>query len=444
MFRINNWLFWISLILFQPLFAHASDLEYRDFNLDNGLRVILVRENKAAIIVSQMWYRVGASDETSGKTGLAHMLEHMMFQGTQDLAPAEFSHIVSRNGGEDNASTAQDYTNYFIKLASDRLDLGLRLEADRMNNLLLNQEEFVSENKVVQEERRTRTDSNPTSRFMEQYTSLIYQNHPYSQPIIGWMDDIKAHTLEDLKSWYKRFYAPNNAILVLVGDLDFEKTTQLIHTYFGPIASQPKIQRTPLPKWKPRKSGQQRFEVSDKAVKLSHWYGKYPVPTLSTSTPKKVFALEVMATLLGATGSSRLYENLVVNQKVAVSASAGYGGYSRGWESFTLSAIPTPGTSLKTLETAVLKQVTQLTEGTISERELQRAKNGLIAGHVFAQDSIYHLAWSIGRLSSNGVDWRMDLMDYPKHVSEITIADVQRVAKEYLAPERLTIGILKP
>lgn len=455
---------WLALLLVWPCAAHA--LEYQDFRLENGLRVILVKENKAPVVISQVWYRVGSVDEKEGKTGLAHMLEHMMFQGTKDVPTGEFNRIVGQNGGENNASTAHDYTNYYIKFSSDRLDLALRLEADRMVHLDLREATFQSENRVVQEERRTRTDSDPDSRFLEGYNRWAYAlkkgyNHPYGRPIIGWMSDIQKLTLSDLQDWYHTHYAPNHAVLIIVGDLVLEDAAQKVRHHFagltavaaptGPSNDQRRATLPPFPP--PEREESSRLEITDTSATLPLWYAGYPVPTLSTAGKEDVFALDVLATILGSGSSSRLYKKLIVEEKLAVSASASYGGYKRGWEFFSLYAIPKPDTdkttpikptALAAIEQAMLGEVTRLRQEQVDSRTLQRAKNSMIAAHIFSRDSIHHLASEIGLLSANDWDWLSIIEGYPQRIQAVTAQEVQKVAERYLRPERLIIGVLKP
>lgn len=461
----------VAILLCQPL--EAAGLDYRDFTLENGLRVILVRESKAPVILSQVWYRVGAVDEVDGKTGLAHLLEHMMFQGTQEIPAGAFTRIVGRNGGEDNASTAHDYTNYYIKLASDRLALALRLEADRMRHLHLRQEALQSENQVVQEERRTRTDANPNSRFFEKFRLAAYTDktgrlHPYGRPVIGWMRDVQTLTLKDLQDWYQRHYAPNNAILVLVGDLDLAVATQQVRHHFSGLPALPDLfhttdgQRPKLPDFaRHHEMSERRIEIIDEQATLPLWYAGYPVPTLATTGQEDVFALDVLATILGGGSSSRLYRKLVVEETVAISAYASYGGYGRSWELFTLAAVPkrahptdpanTPAenrtanrAALTTVEQAMQAEVARLAKEPVDERTLERAKNSMIAHHVFGRDSLHKLAADIGLLTTNGMDWRAIVEGYPQKIRSVTAADVQRVAARYLQPKRMIVGVLLP
>ncbi|MBF0583721.1 MAG: insulinase family protein [Magnetococcales bacterium] len=477
----------LALLVFWPLLAEG--LEQQDFTLDNGLRVILVREAKAPVLIAQVWYRVGSVDESEGKSGLSHMLEHMMFQGTPAVPAGKFHHLVGENGGEDNASTTYDATNYYIKLAADRAELALRLEADRMRHLSLEEGAFRSENLVVQEERRSRTDADPTSRFMEQFRARIYGSHPYGRPVIGWMADIQQLTIEDLRAWYHRYYAPNNAILVLVGDMELATMAERVRHHFGDIPPLADLSPpAPLPPFQPPIANldaakgvapvaAERFEVTDKAVTLPLWHGSYPVPTLLTAGKEDVYALDLLSTILGGGSSSRLYKRLILEEGLAVSASASYGGYSRSWELFSISALPksfqaapafaaapegspvspspahppeehpvavTGKEALPRIEQIILQEVARLAREPVQERELQRAKNSMIAQHIFSRDSIHEMAAEIGYLSANGLDWLSLIENYPADIAAVRAEDVQRAAARYLRPERLTVGVLQP
>ena len=421
----------------------AAALEYREQTLDNGLQVILVRESKAPVVVSQLWYRVGASDEVDGRTGLAHMLEHMMFQGTRTLAPKEFSRIIARNGGDDNAFTSLDYTTYHTKVAADRLELALRLEAERMHGLLLRESEFTSENLVVREERRTRTDANPSSRFRERYRALAYGDHPYGRPVIGWMADIEGLTLADLEAWYRRYYAPNNAILVVVGDVDFARTLDWVQTYFGPLPAQPGLERAPLPELTVADTPR-RIEVSDQGATLATWMAGYPAPGVTTAGAADRFALEVLAKILGGGASSRLYRRLVVERRLAVSAAAGYDSTSRGPPLFALSAVPNEGVAIAALERAMFDEAARMAIIPVSERELEMAKNSLIAAHVYAQDSVEYISSTIGQMTIADGDWRTQVLSYPERIRAVSAGEVQKMAARYLREESVVVGVLTP
>ncbi|WP_130472018.1 M16 family metallopeptidase [Candidatus Magnetaquicoccus inordinatus] len=435
----------------KPAFA----LEHQDFTLDNGLRVILVREAKAPIMISKICYRVGSIDEQPGKTGLSHMLEHMMFQGTPAIPAGEFHRRIAQQGGEDNASTSHDATCYYIKLAADRAALAVQLEADRLRHLSLHEAAFHSENQVVQEERRTRTDGDPNARFLEQFHSKAYAGHPYGRPIIGWMPEIQQLTIQDLRAWWQRYYVPNNAVLVMVGDLDLSAMAEQIRLAFADIPKQaepPPPILPPLPEQVA--ADNRRVQVQDSSVTLPLWYGGYPVPTWSDDNAQEVLALELLATILGGGSSSRLYQRLVLQEALAVSTSAHYAGYARSWELFTLAATPnaesnkpeisSPGAALPHMERIILEEVARLAQEPVSERELQRAKNSMIAQHIYSHDSIHELASTIGMLSSSGIAWRTLIEEYPQRLSAVQASDLQRVAARYLRADRLTIGVLQP
>ncbi|MBF0382494.1 MAG: insulinase family protein [Magnetococcales bacterium] len=438
--KYDRLLLCLSIIFFS---SNVFALESKSFTLENGLQTVLVREPKAPVVVTQVWYRIGAVDELDGKTGLAHMLEHMMFQGTKKLAPSEFSKIVSRNGGNDNASTAHDYTNYWIKLSSDRLELALELEADRMQNLRLQESEFKSENLVVQEERRSRVENRPTARFFEKFRKTAYGDHPYSRPVIGLMDDVKGHTLADLQNWYKSHYAPDKAVLVVVGDIEFEHTEKLVEKHFSALKHSQSSKRKPLPAL-PVRQEPIRFDMQDDRATLPHYYAGFFVPTFMMDDVDEAFALELLSAILGGDSSSRIYRKLVVEDKLAISAGSGYSGLSMGGEMFSLSAVPGNGVEFEQLEKALFAQVDKIINQPISERELQRAKNSLITSHLFAQDSIDRIAWLIGRLSSNNSDWKLLVEEYPKRVQKVTSQQIKKVAARYLQINRAAIGTLHP
>ncbi|MBF0185801.1 MAG: insulinase family protein [Magnetococcales bacterium] len=433
----------------------AAALQAEDFTLDNGMRVILVREAKAPILISEVWYRVGAIDEPAGKGGISHMLEHMMFQGTPAIPAGEFHRRIAQQGGEDNAFTSQDDTCYYIKLAADRGSLALQLEADRMQHLSLQEASFRSENQVVQEERRSRTDADPNARFMERFRAAAFAGHPYGRPIIGSMPEIQQLTTEDLRDWHRRYYAPNNAILVMAGDLDPAQMAQQVKQAFAAIPAQPAPPRPQLPALPESfPEGSRRLEQIDASVTVPLWYGGYPVDSYATGAQKDILALELLATILGGGSNSRLYQRLVRQEGIAVATTAHYGGSARSWELFTLSAtpktesntpeIPAASAALPHMERMILEEVQRLRQQPVSERELQRAKNSMLAHHVYAHDSIHELASAIGQLSSNGLSWSELIESYPERLEAIQASDLQRVAERYLRADRLTIGVLRP
>ncbi|MBF0422095.1 MAG: insulinase family protein [Magnetococcales bacterium] len=424
--------------------GEAWGLEAEDWRLDNGLRVILVHEAKAPVVVTEVWYRVGGIDERAGKTGLSHMLEHMMFRGTQEVPAGEYSRIIARHGGEDNASTSWDYTSYWSKLSSDHLDLALRLEADRMHNLIIDPGKFHSENLVVREERRTRYDSNPQGRFFEKFKTFFFQDHPYGRPVIGWMSDILGYTVKDLETWYRTWYTPDNAILVVVGDVDFNQAKKMIQTYFAPITSGTRKVAARLPEMQ-QVTGGRRLLEQDKGAMGPVLHLAWPAPSLTFGHPEDVYSMNVLTTILGGSGSSRLYRRVVMEQQLAVSVEAQFGGgYSLGLDTLEISSEPRDGIALAKLEMALLNDVDSLGNTLVADEELQRAKNGLLAEWIYSKDSVDHLAALIGHLSVNGLDWRQFVEHYPTRIQDVTATQIRDIARRYLAKDKAVIGILTP
>ncbi|MBF0620583.1 MAG: insulinase family protein [Magnetococcales bacterium] len=434
----------VNIAITQSVMAQGPT--YREFQLDNGMKAVIFQDAKAPVAVVHVWYQVGAVDEQEGKTGVAHMLEHMMFQGTRDVAPGQFSKMIARLGGSDNASTSLDYTNYHSEIAVKHLDLVLKLEADRMRNLVLTEKEFISENKVVREERRTRTDTSPRTRFREQFSRLVHPGHPYGRPVIGWMKDIENHRVEDLQAWYRRFYAPNNAIVVVAGDVDLDDAQARIQHHFGALKADPTVVARIVPaEVLPEK--QKRLEREDKDVKVASWQAVFLAPSLTgTESDRDVYALEVLSGVLSTGLTSRLQQNIVIRDKLALSAGAGYYGLARpkALGSFKIAATPRPEIELKILEAALFNELARFTTELVADQELQKIKNQLVADHIYGLDSIEQIAWSIGRLSVNDVRWQQEVIEYQSHIKAVTAEDLMRVAKKYLQPNRATVGILKP
>ncbi|MBF0153298.1 MAG: insulinase family protein [Magnetococcales bacterium] len=439
--------FWVFLglaTIFCSATLQAGDLDYRELTLDNGLQVILLREKRAPVVVVQVWYRVGSVDEEDGQTGLAHMLEHMMFQGTKTLAPEEFSRIVARNGGVDNASTSQDFTYYYIKLGSDHLDLALRMEADRMRNLVLQESKFSSENKVVREERRMRNEATSTARMGEKYQAAAYRVHPYGRPVIGWMADIRNHSVSAMREFYQRYYAPNNATLIVAGDIDFIAAEQRVRHHFSPLPANETLQRPQVPQ-EPVPTTARYLQVLDPEAKVPVWLAGFLVPTLAdTRVGNDPFALEVVATILGGGSSSRLYRRLVTQEKLAVSVHVEYSNLSRDPCLFDIHVTPGKEASLLRIEAIVREELERLGREPVMERELAKTRNSMIAEHVYERDSIQSQAWNMGRAVTSGVDWKGLLVHLPDRVRAVAAADVRRVTARYLSPERWFVGTLLP
>ena len=404
--------------------------------LENGFKMILLEDHKAPVAVVQVWYRVGSRNELPGTTGLSHMLEHMMFKGTEKHGPGEYSRIISLNGGDENAFTSADGTTYFAQLASDRIDIELELEADRMRNLILNEELFEPERQVVMEERRMRVDDQPISFLFETLNAHTFLEHPYRQPIIGWGSDIEGWTLADLQRQYDQYYQPNNAYLVAVGDFDAERLAKQITDLFGPIPRGPDAPPVRAHEQKPR--GPTTVTVRRQA-QLPFVAIKYRAPNLNHPDSS---ALEVLEVLLSAGKSSRLYRDLVEEKRLALGASAGYSLTSIDNRSFSLSAQAQSGVSAEQLEQALLAQVAAIQEQPPSKDELQRAKAQIESSFIFSQDSTFQRAMLLGTYELAG-GWRK-VDEYLPGIAQLTPEDVQRVAQTWLVEKNRTTGILQP
>jgi zinc protease len=431
-----------ALLLFAVSMAavHAAE-PVTEFQLDNGLKVLVREDHRAPVVVSMVWYRVGSSYEHDGITGISHVLEHMMFKGTENLEPGEFSEIVAANGGSENAFTSRDYTAYFQQIAADRLEIVMELEADRMRNLRLLPEEFGKEREVVKEERRLRTEDKPTGLFYERFNAVAFLTSPYRNPVIGWMDDLDALTLEDLEQWYERWYAPNNATLVIVGDVEPEEVERLARKHFGPL--QPSEIFPPKPRREIRQQGVHRLEMSLPAKSPVLMMG-YKVPVFGTAEePWEPYALEVLASILDGGESARLAQRLVRGSEVATSAGAGYSLYQRLDGLFLFDGIPANGRTIEELESAIRAEIDQLKESLVEDKELARIKAQVIADKVFDRDSTMSMAIQTGMLESIGLEWTL-MNEYLRAIEAVSPEQVRAVARKYLVDDRLTIGVLRP
>jgi len=410
--------------------------------LDNGMQVIVREDHRAPVVVSQVWYAVGSSYEYRGVTGISHLLEHMMFKGTKQYAPGEFSRIISRNGGEENAFTGRDYTAYFERLAADRLDLALELEADRMANLALADKEFISEREVVIEERRQRVADNPAGRLRERFHAVAHLGSPYAQPIIGWQPDLEAMSLADLQDWYQRYYSPNNATLVVAGDVQPKAVFDLARKHFGDM--EPRDLPKPPVGTGMSEPGARQIDVRDARARVPRVVMGYGVPSAATADDRSdVYALMMASAVLDGGDGARLNQELVRDQGIAARAGASYRSIARLDSQFSLQAAPQPQVSLKTLEEALSKQIERLQSEPVDEATLERARNQMLADHLFRMDSLFYQAMEIGRLETTGVGWEV-IKDYEAGLEAVTASDIQRVAKEYFTEQRLTVGRLQP
>lgn len=431
----------LLFILAMPITAFAN-ASIQAFTLDNGLKLIVQEDRRAPVVVSQVWYRAGSLDEVNGKTGVAHVLEHMMFKGTKKVPAGQFSRIIAAAGGKENAFTSTDYTCYFQQLEKSNLPLAFELEADRMANLQLTKEDFEKEIKVVMEERRWRTDDKAQSQVYEAFQGIVYRTHPYSRPVIGFMNDLENMTVEDTKEWYKHWYAPNNATVVVVGDVKAQEVYALAKQYFGKL--KPKTLPVRKPQVEPAQKGERRVIVKAPA-KLPYLLMGYHVPALiNPDADWEPYALEVLAGVLSGNSAARLNQNLVRDTQIAIDADAGYDLLSRGRQSlFSLDGTPSEGKTVAELETALLQQVEKIKQSGITSEELDRVKAGVIAADVYQRDSMFYQAMQLGTIETIGFSWKI-LQDYPAKLRTVTAEQVQAVAKKYLHQDNLTIATLDP
>jgi zinc protease len=412
-----------------------------EYQLDNGLKLIVKEDHRAPVVVSQVWYRVGSSYEHDGITGVSHVLEHMMFKGTDDHPPGEFSRIISENGGSENAFTSSDYTAYFQKLEKSRLPISFELEADRMRKLHLQDEEFQKEINVVMEERRLRTEDKPTALTYEQFSAVAFTSSSVRIPTIGWMNDLENMQLADLQHWYERWYAPNNAIVVVVGDVDPDAVFALAKKHFGPL--KPEVIVPPKPRIEPPQKGKRDITVEAPA-EVPYTIMGYKVPVLATAEESwEPYALEVLANILDGGDSSRLTRELVRGSQIATSAGAGYDLYDRQAGLFLLDGTPAGSRSVPELQAALFEQIQRLQDEPVTDEELARVKSGVVASAVYELDSIFYQGMKIGQLEAVGLDWRL-ADEYVQRINAVTAEQVQAVAKKYLVEDMLTVAVLDP
>lgn len=436
--------YWFALTVF-PV-AALADVDVATFKLDNGMQIFVQEDHRSPVVVSQVWYRAGALDEVNGKTGVAHVLEHMMFKGTKTVKAGEFSRLIAEAGGKENAFTGMDFTAYFQQLEKSKLPLAMRLEADRMANLVITEEEFAKEIKVVMEERRWRTDDKPRAKVNEQFQAMVYRAHPYSRPVIGHMNDLENMTAADAQEWYQHWYAPNNAILVVVGDVDAQEVYALAKQHFGPI----KASDLPAhkPQVEPKQLGERRAVVKAPG-KLPYLAMGFPAPGLAnfnqkTDTEWETYALDVLSGVLSGNGSARLNQKLVRDQSIALSVGASYGSLSRGQQTtFELSGTPAEGKTVADLEAAILAQIELIKEKGVTQKELDRVKAAEIASDVYKRDSMFYQAMLIGQFETMGYSWRL-LNGYAEKLNSVTSEQVQAVAKKYLIKDQMTVVTLDP
>jgi zinc protease len=424
-----------------PQQAEAALFNPETFTLDNGMQVVVVTDRRAPVVSHHVWYKVGSADSPPGKSGLPHFLEHLMFKGTANFTPGEFSEIVARNGGNENAFTGSDYTGYYQTIARDRLELVMEMEADRMTNLVLDDPAVLPERDVVLEERSQRVDNDPGARLAEQLNAAQFLNHPYRLPVIGWRHEMASYTREDALDFYNTWYAPNNAVLIVAGDIDAEELRPLAERYYGAIPRRDVPQRVRVQE--PPQQAAREVELIDPRVRQPSWSRSYLAPSYNAGATEHAYPLQVLADVLGGTSTSRLYRSLVIDQKLAASAGAYYRGSALDDATFQVYASPRPGVSLDQIEAAVDAELARLAEQPITEEEVARSTRRLVGEAVYARDSLSSAVRSFGVALATGrtVD---DVEAWPARIAAVTAEDVEAAAAHVFRPERSVTGRLSP
>lgn len=432
-FFIFLWLFMTSTL------AAASNVV--SFELPNGLKILVQEDHRAPVVVSQVWYKVGSSYEPNGITGISHALEHMMFKGTKLHGPGEFSRIIAENGGEENAFTDRDYTAYYQVLDADKLPIAFELEADRMRNLIIDPAEFAKEIQVVMEERRMRYEDNPQMLTYERFVAASYISSNYHHTPIGWMHDLENMTADDVKTWYQQWYAPNNAIVVVVGDVNANEVFKLAEKYFGPL--KPSV----LPIIKPQKEipsiGMKKIDVQLPAQMPWLMIG-YQVPVIKTDqNSMDPYVLSVIAAILDGGNSGTFRKNLIRGQQIAADIDVDYDPFNRLNSLFKINGTPSQGHTVAELTAAIINELKKLQENPVTKEELERVKAQVIAAKVYEEDSMSDQATTIGSLAAVGLPWQLR-DQYIDKVSAVTPAQIMEVARRYFTQENLNVAELKP
>lgn len=423
-------------------------LEVGSFTLSNGMQVVVIPDHRAPIVTHMVWYKVGGADEPRGVSGIAHFLEHLMFKRTKNLAEGEFSRIVANNGGQHNAFTNYDYTGYYQNVAVDRLELMMKLESDRMANLDLNPKDIEAERNVIIEERRMRIDNAPASLLAEQMSAVQFLAHPYGTPLIGWLDEMRKLSYEDALEFYRQYYTPANAILVVAGDVTPAQVKALADKYYGVIPSHPVPER--VRRAEPEPMAARRVEFSDPRVMQPSWRRSYLSPSYHRGETRHAVPLDVLAEILGGGSTSRLYKRLVVEKNLAVAAGTSFSASAYDLSDFTVYATPPAGKDPEKLRKAVAdveaatdEVLQELLANGVAPEELARAKNKLIATATYARDNISDIAEIFGQALTTGQTVK-DVLDWPDRVAAVTADDVLAAAKYVLRPERSVTGLLMP
>jgi zinc protease len=432
----------LALLFAIVLPARALNVEVSSFRLANGMEVVVIPNNRAPVVTHMVWYRVGSADEVSGKSGLAHFLEHLMFKGTTTRAPGEFDRLIDINGGEGNAFTTRDYTAYFQRIASDRLELMMELEADRMQNLVLTDENVLPELDVVREERRERTDNDPSALLSEQIDAAMYTAHPYGKPIIGWMSEVAKLTKVDALAFYRAHYTPANAVLVVAGDTTPEQVKILAEKYYGVL----KNSFTPTARMRtlePEPIAARRVTLVDARAATPVVQRSYLAPSYAAASGREAMALDLLADILGNGTQSRIYKGLVVEQKIAAMGGAWYTGDQLDSGTFGVYGAPNPGIDLGKVEAAIDVVLADVLKNGVTQKELDRVRNQAIAERVYTLDNQAALARMAGVALTTGLPAR-SIFDRDVEMEKVTLDDIKLAAAKIIVLKRSVTGILLP
>ena len=435
-----------TALLSVPFFAFvgtawAGIFNPQQFELENGLEIVVIEDHRAPVVTHMVWFRAGAADEEARQSGIAHLLEHLVFKATDKVPLGEFSKIIARNGGQDNAFTSYDYTGYYQNLARDKLGLVMELFADRMVNLRLTETDIETERQVVIEERNSRVDNRPSAQFGEHTRAALFLSHPYGRPLIGWRHDIDALTLGDAVDWYKRHYAPNNAVLVVAGDVTGAEVLALAKKHYGPLARRAVPRRVRA--LEPPHRAERRVLFEHERITQASLRRSYLAPSRNRGEIRFAIPLQVLDQLFGTGATSRLYRDLVVERKIAVSAGSSYSGSAYDLSSFTLYGTPSSGVELKALEDAIDEVIAKLLSDGVTAVELKRAKFSLRAAAVFARDNMFTGARIFGSALMAGLSVAQ-VEAWPDDVAKVTAEDVMAAARHVFNRKRSVTGWMMP
>jgi zinc protease len=432
----------LALLFAIVLPARALNVEVSSFTLANGMEVVVIPNNRAPVVTHMVWYRVGSADEVSGKSGLAHFLEHLMFKGTATRAPGEFDRLIDINGGEGNAFTTRDYTAYFQRIASDRLELMMELEADRMQNLVLTDENVLPELDVVREERRERTDNDPSALLSEQIDAAMYTAHPYGKPVIGWMSEVAKLNREDALAFYRAHYTPANAVLVVAGDATPERVKELAEKYYGVL----KNTFTPAARQRtqePEPIAARRVTLVDARAATPVVQRSYLAPSYAAASGREAMALDLLADILGNGTQSRIYKGLVIEQKIAAMGGAWYTGDQLDSGTFGVYGAPNSGVDLGKVEAAIDAILADVLKNGVTQKELDRVRDQAIAERVYTLDNQAALARMAGVALTTGLSAR-SIFDRDVEMEKVTLDDIKLAAAKIIVLKRSVTGILLP